>query len=60
VAASGIPQYIAASRLARARAGAVRVHVLLLVAQAWGYVHPAVLAEAEHTARHLQALTAQA
>jgi hypothetical protein len=59
-AASAIPQHIAAGRLARAHKAAVRVHVLLLVAQAWGYLHTATLAEAQHTARHLQALTAQA
>jgi hypothetical protein len=57
-AASAIPQHIAAGRLARAHSAALRVHVLLLVAQAWGYLHTATLAEASHTARHLQALTA--
>jgi hypothetical protein len=59
-AASAIPQHIAAGRHGRAHASAIRVHVLLLVAQAWGYVHTATLAQAQHTARHLQALTAQA
>jgi hypothetical protein len=59
-AATAIPQHIAAGRLGRAHSGAVRVHVLLLVAQAWGYLRPAALAEAQHTARHLQALTATA
>jgi hypothetical protein len=45
-------------RLARAHTAAVRVHVMLLVAQAWGHMPAAELAEAQDTARHVQTLTA--
>jgi hypothetical protein len=51
--AAGKPQ-----RLARVHTAAVRVHVMLLVAQAWGYMPAAGLAEAQDTARRLETLTA--
>jgi hypothetical protein len=62
-AATAIPVHIAAGkpdRLARAHAAAVRVHVMLLVAQAWACVPADDLADAQDTARRLEALTAPA
>jgi hypothetical protein len=60
-AATAIPCHLAAvepERLSRAHAAAVRLHVMLLIAQAWGYVPADDLADAQDTARKLEALTA--
>jgi hypothetical protein len=62
-AATAIPQHLAAAepeRLARAHAAAIRLHVMLLIAQAWAYVPADDLADAQDTARKLEALTAPA
>jgi hypothetical protein len=62
-AATAIPVHIAAGkpdRLSRAHAAAVRVHVMLLVAQAWACVPAGDLTDAQNTARRLEALTAPA
>jgi hypothetical protein len=62
-AATAIPVHIAAAkpeRLARAHAAASRLHVMLLIAQAWAYVPADDLADAQDTARKLETLTAPA
>jgi hypothetical protein len=61
--ATAIPVHLAAgepARLARAHAAAGRVHVMLVVAQAWAYVPADDLADAQDTARRLETLTATA
>jgi hypothetical protein len=61
--ATAIPVHLAAvepARLARAHAAAGRVHVMLVVAQAWAYVPADDLADAQDTARRLETLTAPA
>jgi hypothetical protein len=61
--ATAIPVHIAAGtpeRLARAHTAAVRVHVMLIVAQSWTYVPDDDLADAQDTARRLETLTAPA
>jgi hypothetical protein len=62
-AATAIPHHLAAAtpeRLARAHAAAIRLHVMLLVTQAWAYVPADDLADAQDTARRLETLTAPA
>jgi hypothetical protein len=61
--ATAIPVHIAAGtpeRLTRAHAAALRLHVMLLVAQAWAYMPADNLADAQDTARQLETLTAPA
>jgi hypothetical protein len=61
--ATAIPHLIAAAEaapLARAHKAAGRIHIMLDVVQAWGYVLPEDLSEARDTARRLHALTAPA
>jgi hypothetical protein len=56
--ATAMPLRIAAGEPERAHLAAGRVHVMLTMAQAWGYVHDDDIAEALHTARVLHEVTA--
>jgi hypothetical protein len=52
--------HIAAGKPARAHSAAGRVHVMLVIAQAWAYVPADDLADAQDTASRLEKLTAPA
>jgi hypothetical protein len=58
--ATAVPVHIAAGKPARAHSAAGRVHVMLVIAQAWAYVPADDLADAQDTARQLETLTAPA
>jgi hypothetical protein len=56
--ASAAPLHVAADEPEQAHMAAARVHVMLTVAQTWGYVHDDDIAEALYTARILHEATA--